>query len=99
MHIHPFRSLTKLGKHSHPIDKIAELNGLLSGIALYPQVIQAALTKNVDGLSLYTFLFIFINSIIWIFYAQHRSLPQVLISSLLNCAASGILLGLVLFYN
>lgn len=97
MFFHIFDSFTKLGRHHHPLDKIAELNGLLSGIALYPQVFKAIISRSVTGLSLYTFLFIFINSIIWICYAHHRNLPQVLISSFLNCIAAGILFCLIIF--
>lgn len=95
MHFHIFESFTKLGRHNHPLDKIAEINGLLSGLALYPQVIKAIISKSVSGLSVYTFIFIFISSIIWIFYARHRSLPQVMISSFLNCVAAGLLIGFI----
>jgi len=97
MHFHIFGQFTKLGRHQHPLDKIAEINGLLSGLALYPQVIKAIMSKSVGGLSVYTFLFIFMSSIIWIFYAHHRSLPQVLVSSFLNCIAAGLLLFLIIF--
>lgn len=95
MFTHFFNLFAKFGEHKHPIDKIAELNGLLSGIALYPQVIKAIITESVESLSFYTFLFIFINSIIWIIYAMHRTLPQVLISSCLNFLAAGLLLILI----
>ena len=95
MHFHLFQPFTKLGKHKHPLDKIAEINGLLSGVALYPQVIKALISKSVSGLSVYTFLFIFMSSIIWIFYARHRSVPQVLVSSFLNCIAAGLLIGFI----
>ena len=96
MHFPFINSFTKLGIHKHPIDKIAELNGLFSGIALYPQVIKLIITKNTGDLSIYTFLFIFLNSIIWVIYARHRSLPQVLLSSLLNCIAAGFIVTLIL---
>ncbi len=98
MFFHGFNSLTKLGAHKHPIDKVAEVNGILSGIALYPQLFKAILSKSVEGLSLYTFIFIFVSSAVWIWYARHRSLPQVMISSSLNLAAAGLLVFLILYY-
>ncbi|EKD57119.1 MAG: hypothetical protein ACD_57C00402G0003 [uncultured bacterium] len=52
MFFHVFNSFTKLGRHHHPLDRIAEINGLLSGVVLYPQVLKAFMSKSVTGLSL-----------------------------------------------
>lgn len=98
MHFNFLQSFTKFGQHGHPIDKIAEINGLLSGIALYPQIIKAIIDKSASGLSIYTFALIFLSSVIWIIYAIHRSLPQVLISSSLNCLAAGLLISFIFIF-
>jgi uncharacterized protein with PQ loop repeat len=87
-----------MGQHTHPLDKIAEINGVLSGIALFPQVFKIATTKTTDDLSVSTFVFILINSLIWTLYARHRSLPQLLLSSLLNGLAAAILLLYIILY-
>lgn len=83
--------------HHHIIDKIAIYAGVFSGIALYPQVYIIITTKNIDGLSLLSFIIIFINSFVWTLYAIHRHLIALIVSSLLNLLASIILILLILF--
>ncbi len=83
--------------HNHFIDKLALLNGLISGLALYPQVYSVLVTDSLAGLSLTTFVLIFINSVIWFFYAVHRALFSLGLASLLNSIASGILILIILF--
>jgi uncharacterized protein with PQ loop repeat len=74
--------------HHHPIDQIGNINGLVSGITLYPQLFYAIYAKSIEGLSLLTFVLIFINSLVWVAYAVHRKLPALLISSALNAFSS-----------
>lgn len=78
--------------HHHFIDRLAFLNGFISGIALYPQVVTVLLTGSAEGVSFTTFSIIFLNSIVWMFYAIHRGLLSLGIASLLNAIASFILL-------
>lgn len=78
--------------HHHLIDRIALLNGLVSGIALYPQVWTVLSNSSTAGISLPTFLLIFFNSIVWLLYAIHRGLISLGIASVLNIIASGILI-------
>ncbi|MFH1621436.1 MAG: PQ-loop domain-containing transporter [Patescibacteria group bacterium] len=86
-----------LDKHHHPIDKIAKINALLSGIALYPQLFKIIFTADVTGFSLLTYILIALNSLVWIFYAVHRKLVPLLISSVLNLlAAFGISIFIVI---
>ncbi|MFH1078156.1 MAG: PQ-loop repeat-containing protein [Patescibacteria group bacterium] len=84
----------RIDKHNHPIDRIAKLNALVSGVALYPQLIKVICTGNVVGFSFLTYALIILNSVVWIVYAVHRKLLPLLISSILNCMAA---LGIVLF--
>jgi uncharacterized protein with PQ loop repeat len=74
--------------HQHTIDHIGNLNGLVSGITLYPQLFHALNARSLEGLSFTTFVLIFLNSAIWIAYAIHRKLPALLISSVLNAFSS-----------
>ncbi|MDQ5962268.1 MAG: hypothetical protein QG653_75 [Patescibacteria group bacterium] len=77
--------------HHHFIDKLAFLNGFISGVALYPQVWKLFTFGSTEGVSFVSFLIIFINSIVWLIYAVHRELISLAVASILNIVASGIL--------
>lgn len=85
--------------HHHFIDRLAFLNGFISGVALYPQVITVLLSGSAEGVSLTTFSIIFLNSVVWMFYSIHRGLLSLGIASLLNALASIILLLFILVFN
>lgn len=85
-------------KHQHTIDKIAFVNGLVSGVALYPQVITTIASRSGEFVSPLSFFLIFINSIVWLLYSLHRSLFTLAITSMLNCIASGILLIVIFLF-
>lgn len=89
--------LTRLEDHQHLVDRIAYANGLLSGIALFPQAIKAFWTLNVQGLSLLTFVIILVSSLTWMVYAIHRRTLALLISSTMNSAAAGAILALMFY--
>lgn len=78
--------------HNHVIDKLAFVNSLISGLALYPQVWFVLKTGSIANISLLTFTVILLNSVIWVMYAVHRGLLSLGIASLLNAIASGILI-------
>lgn len=84
--------------HKHVIDKLAFLNSIVSGVALYPQVWIVFANQSVAGVSFLTFLVIFLNSVVWLLYAAHRGLLSLAIASFLNGLASGILLTAVWFF-
>ena len=85
--------------HHHLIDRLAFLNGLVSGIALYPQVWAVLSNGAVEGVSSFTYILILLNSLVWIMYAIHRGLLSLGIASLLNALASTILLGALFFLS
>jgi uncharacterized protein with PQ loop repeat len=89
--------LGRLEDHHHLVDRIAYANGLLSGVALYPQVIKAFLTHEVQGLSFLTFLLILVSSLTWMIYALHRRTLALLISSTMNSVAAGALIALLIY--
>lgn len=78
--------------HTHFIDKLAVLNGFVSGVALYPQIYQILAHGVPNTLSTITLALIFLNSLVWVAYAIHRLLISLLIASALNLIAAGILL-------
>jgi uncharacterized protein with PQ loop repeat len=85
-------------KHQHVIDKIAFVNGLISGIALYPQVWATIVHHSGHSVSLLSFSLIFINSVVWFLYSIHRSLLTLAITSILNCVASGIMVSVAILF-
>lgn len=78
-------------EHQHVIDKVAFINGLVSGVALYPQIWIVLVQGSGSSVSGLSFSLIFLNSIVWILYSVHRSLFTLAVTSTLNCIASGIL--------
>lgn len=85
--------------HHHVIDYVAEGNAFLSGLALYPQLINAVRTKDVQALSLATFLLLGTANVIWILYGIHRRDPAVIISSCLVIVAAGSLSALTILWG
>lgn len=83
--------------HRHLIDRLAFINGIVSGIALYPQLWSVLSLKAAEGISTLTYLLIFLNSLIWVAYAVHRGLFSLGVASLLNVVASGGLLIAIRF--
>jgi uncharacterized protein with PQ loop repeat len=81
-------------RHEHNIDRLAKLNGVVSGIALYPQLIRTIWTGSTESLSFTAFGLIFLNSVIWVAYARHRGILPLLISSVLNTIAAAALMVL-----
>lgn len=81
--------------HTHWIDRIAILNGFVSGVALWPQVVETLYTQITAGLSVWALFIIFINSLVWVVYAVHRRLISLAIASILNVFASFALLFLM----
>lgn len=79
--------------HVHLIDRLAVLNGFVSGIALYPQVFKILATQNFAAVSLLSFVVILLNNIVWAVYAFHRALVSLLLAALLNIVASGVVIG------
>lgn len=77
--------------HNHLIDKVAVITGLFSGFALYPQV-WAILNGVHDGVSIATYAIIFCNSVVWLLYAIHRQLLSLVLPSVLNMIAAGVVI-------
>ena len=84
--------------HHHTIDKIAIGNGVLSGLALYPQVVKTLMTKDVSGISMTSFAIIATNSLVWMLYARHRSLFSLGVASLLNACAALAMIGAIVWW-
>lgn len=78
--------------HRHFIDRLAFVNSLISGVALYPQVWAVFHSGSAENLSAFTYTLILLNSLIWVLYAIHRGLLSLGLASVLNALASMTLL-------
>lgn len=78
--------------HTHFIDRLAVLNGLVSGVALYPYIYQILFAGVDNNLSTLTLLLILGNSVVWFAYALHRLLVSLLVAATLTFTAVVILL-------
>jgi len=87
-----FHCLMDDKKHRHFIDYLADVNSVISAIALFPQLFSLLWGQSPVGLSSFTFFLIALTSCIWVAYGIHRKTPPLIISSTLNALASiGIL--------
>lgn len=80
--------------HTHFIDKLAFINGIVSGVALYPQIFNIVYNHAPSSFSTLSLFVIVLNSVVWIVYALHRKLVSLFIASLLNATAALILFSL-----
>ena len=67
--------------HTHLIDKIAIANGVLSGLALYPQIYDVLFRGGFTNFSSLSLVLILLNSTVWTLYAVHRRLISLFIAS------------------
>lgn len=88
----------KVEIHMHWIDKLAILNGFVSGAALWPQIFKIIFIQSTYGVSAWTMLIIFLNSLVWLMYALHRGLISLGIASFFNASASLLILLLLGVY-
>ncbi len=86
-------------EHHHVIDRAAFFAGIVSGVALVPQVWVTLASGTVDGVSLITFIVISLNSVVWLMYAMHRGLIALGIASLLNALAASVMVVAYLWFT
>ena len=79
-------------EHHHFIDKLGTLNGIISGVVLYPQIYVILFLHVQNTLSLPTLLLIVLNNIVWFLYGMHRSVWPTVISAALSAIAGVVLL-------
>lgn len=80
------------GDHHHFIDKLAVINGFVTGFALYPQIFSILALGIENTLSSVTLWVILCNNVIWATYGVHRSLVSITAAGLLSGFAAAILL-------
>lgn len=92
-----FQRLFNNGRHKHFVDYLAEVNSVISAIALFPQLFALLGGRSAVGLSSLSFFLIALNSCVWLVYGIHRRTPPLIISSVCNSLAStGILTVMLL---
>lgn len=79
-------------EHHHFIDKLGTLNGVISGVVLYPQIYAVLILHVPNTLSLSTLLLLIFNNVIWCLYGFHRSIMPTMVSGALSVVAGVILL-------
>ncbi|MCR4279121.1 MAG: hypothetical protein NUV78_00030 [Candidatus Zambryskibacteria bacterium] len=84
--------------HHHFIDRLAFFNGIVSGVALYPQVWAVLSSGSSLGVSLPTFIIILLNSLVWLTYSIHRGLISLAIASIFHFIASTILVVAIIYF-
>ncbi|MBL8158804.1 hypothetical protein JNK62_04695 [bacterium] len=75
--------------HNHFIDRLAVVTGVISALALLPQVQVIMQATSFEHFSPITFVVIFFNSFVWLTYAIHRQLLTLAIPSIINIFSSG----------
>ncbi len=65
------------------MDKIAEANAVISGLAFYPQLFRVIQTHSTAGLSITTVAIVCGTNIIWGIYGLHRKDIAIILSSTL----------------
>lgn len=78
--------------HHHLIDKLSVLNGVVTGLALYPQIYLILTSHVANTLSPLTLWLLVINNIVWVLYGVHRSLASITVAGLLSGFAAATLL-------
>lgn len=99
LHILRKKKRSTTDEHHHGIDYLAEANAVFNGLALYPQVVTAWKTKDVDSLSPVTFAILLIANIVWAIYGIHRKDHAVLVCAILVIISSSSLLTLTLLWG
>lgn len=92
-------SLFSLGRHQHPVDRIARYNAAVGGLALFPQVYKVWASRSVGDISFAAFFLIMVNSCIWLWYSLHRRSAQLFISSVCTLTASALLCLAFLYFG
>ena len=78
--------------HHHFIDRLGTFNGVLSGVALYPQVFSIWYWGVENNLSILMLLLIIFNNVVWLLYGIHRSIMPTYIAAGLSLIAGVTLL-------
>lgn len=86
-------------KHHHTIDYIADANGIISGVALFPQLFKIIRTQQAGDLSIVTFYIVLLTNIVWFAYGLHRKAMPILFASTLNLSASGAIVALYYMFR
>lgn len=78
--------------HHHLIDKLSVLNGVVTGLALYPQIYLILVSHVENTLSPMTLWLLVVNNIVWILYGAHRSIVSITVAGFLSGFAAVTLL-------
>ena len=66
------------------IDSAMSIVAVISPLAMLPQITQIYQTKDVDGVSLITWIFSVITSLIWVVYGFHHQDKPIIFNSIMG---------------
>ncbi len=93
---HPLHKIKKVKNSS--IDHVISVIAIISPFSLTPQIIQIFTTKNVEGISLITWLISIAISFIWLAYGmRHKESPIITNSALGILLSSLVTFGILLY--
>tara|TARA_B100001029_G_C14921477_1_gene372260 strand:- start:43 stop:306 length:264 start_codon:yes stop_codon:yes gene_type:complete len=64
-------------------------------ISFLPQAIKTLRTKNVEGLSLLTYLFLFLGSLSWFLYGSYLADIPLMVTNSMTTVLTGLILYLI----
>ncbi len=80
------------------IDSVMSVVAVISPLAIIPQIVQIYQTKDVEGISLVTWMFSVLTSIIWVVYGLHHKDKPIIFNSVMGAVfCSAIALGVIIY--
>jgi uncharacterized protein with PQ loop repeat len=66
------------------IDSVMSVVAIVSPLTIIPQIVQIYTTKDVEGISLITWIFSVITSTIWVVYGFHHKDKPIIFNSIMG---------------
>jgi uncharacterized protein with PQ loop repeat len=93
---HPQHRIRKINPDY--IDSAMSVIAIVSPLTIIPQIIQIYSTKDVDGISLITWIFSVITSVIWVVYGFHHKDKPIIFNSIMGAFFCFLIaLGIIIY--
>lgn len=94
---HPQHKIRKVNPDY--IDSAMSLIAIVSPLTIIPQIIQIYQTKDVEGISLITWVFSVLTSLTWIIYGFHHKDKPIIFNSIMGAVFCSLIAFGVLLYR
>jgi uncharacterized protein with PQ loop repeat len=81
------------------IDSVMTVVAVVSPLGIIPQIVQIYSTKDVEGISLITWIFSVTTSIIWVVYGFHHKDKPIIFNSIMGAVFCGLIAFGVFIYR